>query len=376
MIVPLLAAALAAATATPHHPCRAPLPRGPAVPAAVILQTSCGGFSLAPDGRVSRLPRHWFAKHGGGTGRRYGADINLRRTPAGRFILLRHCQVIWRSRGLYRNDGADIAFGPHEFAFSAYRRGIFVTDLNGPERLVIRGRGLYPYDFTRRGELLVTTNVGGISVIGRDGTVLRHYRFRQRNGLAFDDRTETLYFIGPDGGLRAAQGSRSRIVRRLESAEGMMTFARPGLLALIGERSVAVRRLDGSLVASARWPRSRTNLFDSGLSVSPDGREFSFRLSDAHPGARSGTAVVYLLRAGESRAHVIYRHRLGPSGCAVGAGMSWHGRFLLYSSADGQRAIIDSESGRRLDLTSLASTLPRYAPAERARAYWASDLHA
>lgn len=336
MIVPLLAAALAAATATPHHPCRAPLPRGPAVPAAVILQTSCGGFSLAPDGRVSRLPRHWFAKHGGGTGRRYGADINLRRTPAGRFILLRH----------------------------------------GQERLVIRGRGLYPYDFTRRGELLVTTNVGGISVIGRDGTVLRHYRFRQRNGLAFDDRTETLYFIGPDGGLRAAQGSRSRIVRRLESAEGMMTFARPGLLALIGERSVAVRRLDGSLVASARWPRSRTNLFDSGLSVSPDGREFSFRLSDAHPGARSGTAVVYLLRAGELRAHVIYRHRLGPSGCAVGAGMSWHGRFLLYSSADGQRAIIDSESGRRLNLTSLASPLPRYAPAERARAYWASDLHA
>jgi hypothetical protein len=153
----------------------------------------------------------------------------------------------------------------------------------------------------------------------------------------------------------------------------MMSVARPGLLAFIGERDVVVRRPDGSLVASARWPRSRVDLFDSSLSVSPDGREFSFRLSDAHPGARSGTAVVYVLRAGQSRAQAIYRHHLGPSGCAVGANMSWHGRFLLYSSADGQRAIIDSQSGRRLDLTKLAG-LPRLAPAERASAYWASDF--
>ena len=48
------------------------------------------------DGRVSRLPRHWFAKHGGGTGRRYGADIAVRRTHAGQFILLLHERVIGR----------------------------------------------------------------------------------------------------------------------------------------------------------------------------------------------------------------------------------------------------------------------------------------
>src|SRR5438477_12186019 len=131
MIIPLLALALA--TSSPQaRPCRAALPRGPAVPAPIVLQTSCGGYELATDGRVSRLPRHWFAKHGGGTGRRYGADISVRRTPAGRFILLRDGRAIWRSRGLYRNDGADVAFGPREFAFAAYRRGIFMTGLNGP----------------------------------------------------------------------------------------------------------------------------------------------------------------------------------------------------------------------------------------------------
>jgi hypothetical protein len=357
------------------HPCRATLPRGPAVPAPIVLRTSCGGFQLTRDGRVNRLPRHWFARHGGGTGRRYGADIAVRRTRAGRFLLLRHGRVIWRSRGLYRNDGGAIAFGPNEFAFVTYRRGVFLTDLKGPERLVMRGRGLFPYAFTRASELLVTTNVGRISVIARDGSVLRRYRFRQRNGVAFDDRTETLYFIGIDGVLSAAQGPRLRSVRALSGVDGMMSFARPGLLIFSGQRQVAVRRLDGSLVASARW-RSRLDVFDSGLSVSTGGDEFSFRLSDAHPGARSGTAVLYVLHAGESRARTIYRHRLGPAGCGVGASMFWHGRFLLYSTLAGQRRIFDSsrhEAAIRLD--PLVRALPHRRFGERGEVYWASDFH-
>jgi hypothetical protein len=373
MIVPLLALALAGATAH-AHPCRAALPRGPAVPTPVILRTSCGGYELATDGRVSQLSRHWFAKHGGGTGRRYGADISVRRTHGGRFILLRHGQVVWRSRGLYRNDGADVVFGPHEFAFAAYRRGVFLTDLHGPERLVLRGRGLYPYDFTRSGQLLVVST-GRVDVVGREGRVLRGYRFRQANGLGFDPRREELFFVAPNGTLAAAEGTRLRLIRRLTGVEGQMTFSPPGVLLFVGQHSLTVAGLDGRVVARASWPRSPLDVFDSGTSVSPDGRSFAFRLSNARSGAKSGAAVVYVLRRGQSQAQAVYRHRLGPSGCAVGANLSWHGGSLLYSSVDGERLIIDTADDHVLDLASLARSLPRLSPRERANAYWGSDFH-
>jgi len=153
-----------------------------------------------------------------------------------------------------------------------------------------------------------------------------------------------------------------------------MTFSSPGVLVFVGPRSLAVTDLDGRIVARASWPRTPLPVFDSGTSVSPDGRSFAFRLSNAHPGAKSGTAVVYVLRHGQSQAHAVYRHRLGPSGCAVGANMTWHGRSLLYSSADGQRAIIDTGSGRVLDLGKLARALPALSSGEQANPYWRSDF--
>ena len=52
----LFAAALASVVSPPHG-CRAPLPQGPRVPAAIVIQTSCGWFGLNPDGRVTRLSR-------------------------------------------------------------------------------------------------------------------------------------------------------------------------------------------------------------------------------------------------------------------------------------------------------------------------------
>jgi hypothetical protein len=286
--------------------------------------------------------------------------------------------VLWRSHGLYFNDGADMALGPHLFAFAAYRRGVYLTDLRGPERLVLRGRGLHPFEFTRRGELLVATDYAAtrhdrILILARDGTRLRSYAYRRRNGYTFDGGSETLYFIGHDDGLRAASGARLRLVRKLRGVEGRIGFSRPELLIFIARHSVAIRRLDGTLVARASWPRSKIDVLDSGPSVSRDGRDFSFRLSDAHPGARAGTAVLYVFHRGEFRARAIYRHRLGPSGCAAGANIFWHGRFLLYSSADGQRAILDSRGGT-VELTRLAAALPGRSPGERADTFWASDL--
>src|ERR687884_2252491 len=162
MVVPLVAVAVAT------HPCRSALPRGPAVPAAIVLRTSCGAFRLGPDGRVTRLPRRWLARHSGGTGRRYGADLQLRPTRTGRIVVLRRGRLLWRSTGRYPRDGGDVAFGPHAFAFASYRRGVFLTDLGRPERLVVRGRGLYPFGFLRDGELLVTSS-RSIAVVSRGG---------------------------------------------------------------------------------------------------------------------------------------------------------------------------------------------------------------
>src|SRR5207248_4193123 len=110
-------------------PCRAPLPRAPAVPAPLVAWSSCGAFRIRTDGRVVRLPRHWLARHSGGTGRRWEAKLDIRRNRPGRYVLVREGRVVWRSRGLYPNDGGSIAFGPGRFAFASYRRGVFMTDL-------------------------------------------------------------------------------------------------------------------------------------------------------------------------------------------------------------------------------------------------------
>jgi hypothetical protein len=357
---------------TLEHPCRAPVPRGPAVPAAVVLRTSCGSFRLAPDGHVTPLSRHWLPRHGGGTGRRYGAQLNIRRTRPGRVLLLLHGRVVWRSTGLYPQDGGNLAFGPHAFAFASYRRGVFVTDLRGGERLVARGRGLYPYSFTSGGDLIVT-GTRTIRLVSPTGATLRTFAYRPRNGYSFDEQTDTLTYVTPAGRLAAAQGTRVEFKRPLRHVDGMLAFARPNLLVFSGPRSVTVTRRDGTLVAETRWTSRHLNS-DAGVAVSPDGNAFAFRLSDAHPGSRSSTANVYLLRAGATRAQPIYRHHLGLSGCAVGANLSWHGRNLLYSSSDGTLAIVNTRTASATDLTPLARRLPHRAAAERALAGWRSEF--
>jgi hypothetical protein len=61
------------------------------------LPNSCGGFRLARDGTVTRLPKRWFDARSGGTGRRYGADLRLRWTRDGQFLILRHGRIVWKS---------------------------------------------------------------------------------------------------------------------------------------------------------------------------------------------------------------------------------------------------------------------------------------
>jgi hypothetical protein len=348
-------------------PCRAPLPRAPVVPAPLVAWSSCGAFRIGTHGRVVRLPRHWLARHSGGTGRRWEPKLDIRRNRPGRYFLVRDGRVVWRSRGLYPNDGGSVAFGPGRFAFASYRRGVFMTDLRHGERLVFRGRGTYPVDFTRAGDLVVAAG-RAVVLVSPEGRTLWRYPYRARNSFAFDERSDTLYFVTPSGRLASVRDRRLRLGRDLAGVGGQVSTAAPRLLVFGGARTIVVTRTDGSLVARTGWRSARLGS-DSGVSVSRDGRTFAFRLTDARPGSRSvRTATVYLLRAGSSRAVPMLRHRLGPTGCAVGANLFWRGRFLLYVSTDGRRVIVDTVTRAVTDLTKLTDAL------QRASVAWASDF--
>jgi hypothetical protein len=104
-------------------------------------------------------------------------------------------------------------------------------------------------------------------------------------------------------------------------------------------------------------------------------RAVAFRLSNARPGSHTGTASIYLLHAGKTRARLSYRHHLGLSGCVVGAGFGWHSYNLLYESSDSRLVVLNTLSGRASDLSVLARTLPHRTPGERAEATWRSDFH-
>src|SRR4051812_29786035 len=153
----------------------------------------------------------------------------------------------------------------------------------------------------------------------------------------------------------------------------MISFSKPGRLLFYGARSLLLTDRNGRVIAQGQWPRARLDLLDSGAAVSGDGQHLAYRLSDARPGAHRGMAVLYLLHPGDKSATAIYRHRLGPVACGVGASMRWNGRQLLYSSADGQVALINANSGRRRDLSQLAAALPRHTKTEQASISWSAD---
>ncbi len=364
--------ALASPRSAEPQPCRAAVPNGPAVPAPIVFWNGCGAFRLERDGSVARLPRGWLSRHGGGTGRGYGAHLALRRTREGSFILRRGGRTLWRSSALYPNDGGSVAFGPGLFAFASYRRGVYMTDLKGPERLVLRGRGLYPIDFTDEGQLLVVKH-GTIVVLSSRGEKLARYSYRPRRGHAFDEETDTLYFVTRGDVLASVRGARLRLVRSMSAITGWLYIAEPGVLIWSSAQRVTVMTGEGRVIASAHWPGELGSV-DLGLRPSADGRFFAYRVSNVRPMARSATVSLFVLRAGEMQARRVLRHRLSPIGCGVPGGMSWHGDALLYAFGDGRLAVYDAEAGSSTSLTELAMALPRRTQGASANAAWASDL--
>jgi hypothetical protein len=344
------------------EPCQAALPRGPAVPAPIVFRTDCGWFRLDTDGDVTRLPGNRLATHT----RPSQPHYTIGRTRPGRYLVVWGGKVVWRSRGLYRNEAGNWAFGRHAFAFDSWgRRGVFLTDLRGPEKLVLRRRNRYPIGFSRTGQLLVSGR-RTITVVAADGTVLRTLRYRRSSSFTFDEATKTLYFVTPDGMLSAAEGSRVRRIGRTRE-RGWIGLLGRRLITFSTQRYLAIlRRSDASVVASAGWRAKRE--LDAGVAVSNDGRLFSFRV------ARSpGMASVYLLRAGEHRARPVYRHRFRQAGCGYDVSLASHGSSFLYRSNDGrgdaETAVVGAD-GSVTRLRAVLRALPRKVHTMRGHAYW------
>ena len=370
-------AALALAL-SPHaaHPCLAPQPRGPAIPAPIVLHTSCGWYEHDPSGRTFRLPSHWGAIHGVGSGRRYGAQLGVGCLRTHHICLTLHDRVVWRSRRAYPSYGGELAFGPHEFAFSDYDHGVFLTDLRHPERLVVAGRGLYPDDFTRNGDLIVIGR-GKLIVVSRGGRIVGVHWFRASNGYAFDRRSDTYLFVTLRGRLAALRDRRVRLGRAIPRLGGLTVLAR-GLVAVAGRGRLSVLHEGGGVVATASWdPRTET-LVGYEVAASPDRKTFLYALSTARR-AELGAATLFVLHPGNRRGRPLFRGWRSPVTCFEGGpcadGFDWDGRFVLYQPGDGHIGIVDSATGRLIDLTRFDGSLPHLGKfPERAAIAWKRDF--
>lgn len=350
----------------PHtaHPCMAAQPRGPSVPAPLGLHTTCGWYEHDRNGRTFRLPNHWGAKHGIGTGRRYGARLDVCFHHTGHIPLCVHGKLVWRSRGAYGGFSGDLAFGPREFAFADYYKGVYLTDLRRPERLVLRGRGLYPDDFTRNGDLIVVAH-HALVVVSRAGKIVGRHPFRSSNGFAFDWRSDTYVFVTPRGRLATLRERRVRLGPVVAKLGGVGVIAK-GVIAFAGRGVLTLMREDGSTVASSRWDARRETLV-AGPSASLDMRTFGYELVRARPrppgrAVPRGPATLYVLHPGGRRARVLLQRWRSPVECVEGGpcagGLDWNGRFFLYQPGDGHVGVVDSATGRVIELTRFDRSLP------------------
>jgi hypothetical protein len=282
-------------------------------------------------------------------------------------------KVLWRSADSYRNTVTSIAFGPGLFAFSVYRRGVYLTNLRSPERLVVRGRNAYPLDFTRSGRLIVLGK-RVISLVSKLGRPSRDLAYAPSRGVALDPRSDVLYFVTPDDVLVTLQGTRVRRVASVAAIGGSFGLADPGLLIWGSEHTLTVTTRNTEVVASATWP-ARLGSADLGVRPSADGALFAFRLSNASPGRRNAGSHVLVLRRGGHVAHEIFSHRYAQVGCGLLGNMSWHGHSLLYDSGLGRPVIFDIDRDTRsLALGGFALRLPHQGKHDVPTAAWLSDF--
>lgn len=348
------------------------------IPAPITVQTSAGTFEIARDGHVAQLRPRVFP---------YPRDAAV--FPSGVWYVIRHghlvvgrdARALWRSRGGFpsRLQIGVITIGEHSIAFS-YRRGgseqLYVADLSHrPERRVAGGEfplgwtggGFFTYRYHGR-ELRFRSATGAfVSTLGR-GVATYEY----------DLTTQHLYFAGHDR-LFSAEGATAQPIASLH-AVGLRARPAPalipagGLVELLGSNRLVLLRPDGSLFAQARIALRSENISSSAVVIAPAQTAVAYTVLAGSPPAPA-VETVYVLRAGAHTADALYRQRIDKRGCERGAGVQWHGHWLLYTTSEGYLAVLDNTGRHRaIDLRPIVRSRPGHP--EGISAYWTGQAPA
>ena len=343
------------------------------LPAPITIAAGRVSYRIERDGRVRRTaappspyPRAaiWFP----GTGTWYMLRDH-------RLVVGRGHQAQWRSalQVPSRWRLGVIAAGARAVAFQ-FEHKLYVAPLGGTERPVAHrelplgwtAAGLYNYAYQGR-RLLLRSDTGRLAkVIARLAT-----DYVIANGSLYFFKSRVLWSAHGERTERLAS------LRRLGLSANSWLQPLGRFLELEDAHRLVVLRDDGSVFASTRLPADRetdVNLVGS-AAVSPHAGLLAFATvtDQSAAGSSVGAETVYVLRSGTQSAIRVHTETGSFGGCARWVTLQWHGTRLLYSSNQGNLAVIDSNGARRaIELTALVRRLTD--PQVGFSAYWTGQL--
>ena len=334
------------------------------LPAPVTFTTAHAAFRIARDGRVTRVaaPRSASPTEAvvfPATGSWYAVIRGHLAIGRGRRTLWRSPTADWSARHI----GVVVA-GPRMFAFQ-YEQQLYMGPMRGGIRAVARsemplgwsGRRLYTNSYPRRALLLRGST-------GRLIKVLSPLPFHSSPVVTGDS-----VYLELRGGLIRARGTR---VRRLTTLAALGVSAdswlQPigGLLELQDARRLMILRPGGSVFASTPLPRRDGELGTLSSSPVADAHADAVAFTAAYgespdPNAAAwahGEETIYVVREGARSAEALHTEDVSFRVCERGAGVQWHGSWLLYDNSEGNVVLIDAAGAHRaIDLTNAGARL-------------------
>jgi hypothetical protein len=320
--------------------CGIPLPSAPAgLPAPVVVETICGDYAIASDGRVTTAPRP----------RPEASPVQIDRR-FGHIVVIRDGKVVWRSRRTFPRamDSLDsFAVGTRDVAFSFMRGRLWVARLNGPERPVARHEGAVGW--TSNNDLLTLRRRKRRNdiFVRREGGSNPRLVARAPRTMWFDQATARVLYVTASASLVRSDGRSSVALANLHDLgtgpAASIDFVEKGLIALTGSGRLVVLRPDGSVFASTSTPSGPI------ISFAPARDRIAF-VTHTH---------AFVLREGATSATEILPEEVRIDGCG-GPNLSWHDSWLLYVDGfDGKVVALDSDDrATTIDLGETIARLP------------------
>lgn len=338
------------------------------LPAPITIAAGRATYHIGRDGRVRRVsappspyPRTamWFP----GTGTWYMLRDH-------RLVVGRGQQALWHSelRVPSRWRLGVIAVGAHAVAFQ-FEHKLYVASLGGTEHPVAHrelplgwtAAGLCTYSYKARALLLRSDSGRLVKVIAGQAT-----NYNVADG--------SLYFFkgGVVWGAHGARTERLASLNRLSVSTNSWLQPLGRFLEVEDNDRLVVLRDDGSVFASTRLPPGRetdVNLVGSPAVSAGAGAVAFATVTDPSANSRGGTETVYVLRPGGHEATPVHSEHGSFGGCARWVDLQWSGTQLLYSSNQGNLAVIDTGPAHRaIELTTFVRRLGK--TQDGFSAYW------